>query len=227
MGLVLAPLRWAWRLHLALRLVLLLVLVAVLYLSVVFVEVWTASRRDSAQPAQAIVVLGAAQYDGRPSPVYRARLDHAADLYAAGIAPTIVVTGGKQQGDRFSEAQAGATYLHGRGVADEHILRETAGRNSWESLAASARFLRERGIHEVVLVSDPFHAERIDAIAGEVGLDGHVSPTRTSPIGGFEEWQRMGSETFKVAVGKLIGFRRMMNLEDVGRRAGAVARGLL
>ena len=172
------------------------------------------------------MVLGAAQYDGVPSEVYEARLDHAADLYHQGIAPTIVVTGGKAEGDRFTEASTGATYLHGRGVPDRDILRETSGRNSWESLAASARFLKERGIHDVVLVSDPFHAERIDAIADEVGLAGHTSPTRTSPIDGVDEWRRLGSETVKVAVGRLIGFRRMMNLNEVSRDAGAVLPGV-
>lgn len=211
-GVVLTPVRWLLRLHLAFQVLLVLALAVALYLAVVFVEVWTASRNDDAQPAEAIVVLGAAQYDGEPSEVYRARLDHAADLYGAGIAPTVVVTGGRAEGDRFSEAAAGADYLHRRGVPDGDILRETSGRNSWESLAASARFLHDRGITEVVLVSDPFHAERIDAIADEVGLDGHVSPTRTSPIDGVEEWQRLGSETVKVAVGKLIGFRRMIRL---------------
>lgn len=212
MGLVLAPVRWLLRLHLALKVAISIVLVVALYLGITFVEVWQASRRDQARPAQAIVVLGAAQYDGVPSEVFRARLDHALDLYRRDLAPTIVVTGGKAEGDRFSEATAGADYLHERGVPDDDILRETSGRNSWESLAASARFLRQRGTTEVLLVSDPFHAERIDEIADEVGLTGYVSPTRTSPIDGAEEWRRIGSETFKVAVGRLIGFRRMMRI---------------
>lgn len=207
-------LRWFFRLALFVQIVSGLVVVALLYLGITFVEVVWASRQDGAQPAEAIVVLGAAQYDGTPSGVFQARLDHAADLYLEGIAPVVVVTGGKAEGDRVSEASAGATYLHERGVPDEDILRETSGRNSWESLAASARFLKERGITEVVLVSDPFHAKRIDAIADEVGLDGHVSPTRTSPISGVEEVRRLGSETLKVAVGRLIGFRRMMSLRD-------------
>lgn len=222
MGLLLAPLRWLVRLHLAFQVVVALAFILVAYLGVVFVEVWNASRGDQARPAEAIVVLGAAQYDGEPSDVYRARLDHAADLYHQGVAPTLVVTGGKAQGDRYTEASAGAAYLHRRGVPDEDILRETSGKNSWESLAASARFLKDRGIHDVVLVSDPFHAERIDAIADEVGLAGFPSPTRTSPIDGVDEWRRLGSETFKVAIGRLIGFRRMMNLDEVRRDAGAL-----
>lgn len=217
MGLLTAPVRWLLRLHLALKITIAVVLIVALYLGVTFVEVWQASRRDESRPAEAILVLGAAQYDGVPSDVFKARLDHAVGLYRRELAPTIVVTGGKAEGDRFSEASAAAQYLHGQGVPDDDILRETSGRNSWESLAASARFLRGRGITEVLLVSDPFHAERIEEIAGEVGLTGYVSPTRSSPIGGAEEWRRMGSETFKVAVGRLIGFRRMMNIGGMGQ----------
>lgn len=216
-----APLRWLLRLHLALRVLVVAALLVSVYLGVTFAEVWHASRQDSARPAEAIVVLGAAQYDGVPSEVFRARLDHAVDLYEADLAPTIVVTGGRAEGDRFSEATAAATYLHERGVSDDRILRETSGRNSWESLAASARFLTERGITDVLLVSDPFHAKRIEAIADEVGLSGHPSPTRTSPIGGLEEWRRLGGETVRVAVGRIVGFRRMMS---IGAAAGAVLR---
>ena len=114
----------------------------------------------------------------------RARLDHAADLYRRKIAPVVVVTGGKADGDRFTESAASANYLHTKGVPDDAILREATGRTSWQSLAASARFLREMGIHDVVLVSDPFHAARIAGIASELGLDAATSPTRTSPITG-------------------------------------------
>ena len=127
-----------------------------------FVQVWRAARRDDARPSDAIVVLGAAQYDGTPSPVLAARLDHALDAVRRRIAPMIVVTGGRQPGDRFTEATAAATYLHEHGVPDDAILRETTGRSSWESLAAAARFLKERDMTRVVLVSDPYHAARID-----------------------------------------------------------------
>ena len=97
----------------------------------------SAPRRTQRGPSDAIVVLGAAQYDGRPSPVLAARLDHALELYDDGVAPMIVVTGGRQPGDRFTEATASATYLHEHGVPDAAILRETTGRSSWESLAAA------------------------------------------------------------------------------------------
>ncbi len=117
-----------------------------------------AARRDDARKADAIIVLGAAEFDGRPSAILAARLDHAIDLYRRGIAPVVVVTGGKQPGDRFTEAGVGAAYLHDRRVPESAILRETTGRSSWESLAAAARFLKQRHLTNVVLVSDPYHS---------------------------------------------------------------------
>ena len=184
------------------------------YFAVTLFQVWRTSRQDGARPAQALVVLGAAQFDGRPSAVLRARLDHAAGLYRRKIAPVIVVTGGKAAGDRFTEAAAGANYLHTKGVPDEAILREATGRTSWQSLAASARFLREKGIHDVVLVSDPFHAARIAGIASELGLTAATSPTRTSPIKGLSEFRHMVTEAAQVGVARVIGFRRLVRLEQ-------------
>ena len=185
-----------------------------LYFAVTFVQVWRTSRHDGARPAQAVIVLGAAQFDGRPSAVLRARLDHAADLYRRKIAPTIVVTGGKADGDRFTESAASANYLHTKGVPDGAILREATGRTSWQSLAASARFLQDRGIREVVLVSDPFHAARIAGIASELGLEAATSPTRTSPIKGMSEFRHMMTEAGQVGVARVIGFRRLVRLEQ-------------
>ena len=191
------------------------VVLPTLYFSVTFVNVWWTSRQDGARPAQAVIVLGAAQYDGRPSAVLRARLDHAADLYRRKIAPVVVVTGGKMEGDRFTESAASANYLHTRGVPDEAILREVSGRTSWQSLAASARFLiRDRGISDVVLVSDPFHAARIRGIASELGFKAAASPTRTSPIKGVSEFRHMVTETVQVGIGRVIGFRRLVRLEQ-------------
>jgi uncharacterized SAM-binding protein YcdF (DUF218 family) len=206
----------AWRTALA------LLLIVFVYLSFTFFQVWRTARKDAARPSDAIVVLGAAQYDGRPSPVLTARLDHALDLYDEHIAPVIVVTGGRQAGDRFTEATAGATYLHEHGVPDTAILRETTGRSSWQSLAAAANFLKQRHMTRVVLVSDPYHAARIDDIAGEVGLDAVTSPTRTSPISGGAEWRRFGTETLRVAAGRLFGYRRL----DSSRQVGKVVPGL-
>jgi uncharacterized SAM-binding protein YcdF (DUF218 family) len=179
------------------------------YVLVTFVQVWHASHQDDARKAQAIIVLGAAQFDGRPSAVLSARLDHAADLYKRGLAPLIVVTGGKQAGDRFTEAEASANYLADKGIPGGAIERETTSTNSYDELAAAARFLHQRGINDVVLVSDPFHAYRINAIARDVGLNAHVSPTPTSPVHGLDNAQALLRETVAVSAGRLVGFDRL------------------
>ena len=185
----------------------------VAYVAFTFLQVWLASRRDDARPAQAIVVLGAAQFNGVPSSILRARLDHAYDLYARKLAPVVVVTGGKQPGDAYTEAASSAEYLMGKGVPDKAILREVDGRNSWESLAAASQFLKDRQIHEVLLVSDAFHSYRIDAIASELGLHGHPSPTRTSPITGTSVVRYLFRETAAVAVGRIVGYRREAGIQ--------------
>jgi uncharacterized SAM-binding protein YcdF (DUF218 family) len=195
------------------------VAVLVGYYVVTVVQVWRAARADDARPSDAIVVLGAAQYDGTPSPAFAARLDHARDLYEDRVAPLIVVTGGKQPGDRFTEAAVGADYLIERGVPDAAILRETTSRNSWESLQASSRFLFPRGVERIVLVSDPFHSLRIRLTAEEIGFDAVTSPTRTSPITGVAEWRRFLGEGLRVSVGRIFGFGRATRLQD--RRASA------
>ncbi len=204
-------------LRLALRVSLGLVVLGGLYVGVTFVQVWMAAGRDSARPSEAIVVLGAAQFNGEPSAVLRARLDHAYDLYAEGLAPVIVVTGGNQPGDRFTEAGVAAEYLHGKGVPDEDILREVRGTSSWESLAAAAGFLGDRGITDVILVSDPFHSYRIGAIADELGLRGVTSPTRTSPIGGTTELRYLAQETAAVSLSRFLGYRRLAGIGEVVR----------
>jgi uncharacterized SAM-binding protein YcdF (DUF218 family) len=182
----------------------------VVYVGVTFGQVVLASRRDGARRADAILVLGAAQYDGRPSPVLRARLDHAAALYKRRLAPIVVVTGGRQPGDRFSEAHASARYLsERRGVPAADVLWEPFGTSSWEQISSAARFLKQRGMEDVVLVSDPFHSARIAAIAGDRGLDAAVSPTRTSPIGGLEQVPYLAKETAAVALGRLVGHRQV------------------
>lgn len=195
--------------RLGVRLMAMVLVIAAAYLVVTFVQVWQASGRDEARPADAIVVLGAAQYDGEPSPVLARRLDHAADLYAGGIAPVIVVTGGNQPGDRFTEATAGANYLIRLGVPDAAIRREVQGESSWESLAAAARFLRADDTTSVVLVSDPYHAMRIDGIAHELGLDAVVSPADTGTSVGA-----LLRETAAVAVGRIIGYDRLVRIDD-------------
>ena len=190
------------------------VVILALYVGGTFVQVWQASRDDQAQEAGAIVVMGAAQYNGVPSPVFEARLDHGRELYEQGLSDVVVVTGGRQEGDEFSEAQAGALWLEERGVPEEALRLEVQGRNSWESLAASARFLEEDGIDDVMIVSDPFHSKRLEEIASEVGLEAFVSPTTDSPVSGGAELRAMVRETAAVSVGRVLGYRRLMNLDD-------------
>lgn len=194
-----------WRLGLV-SLVLLAVVVA--YVGGTFVQVWQASGRDGARPAQAIVVMGAAQYDGRPSPVLKNRLDHALDLYDDGLAPMIVVTGGRQEGDRFTEATSGYNYLRTQGVPDEDIRREVQGATTYESLTAVARFLATEGIDDVVVVSGPAHAKRLAEVARAVGLDAAVSPSSGRP-----SIRTMARETFAVSVGRILGYGRMDRLD--------------
>lgn len=191
-------------------------LLLIVYVGVTFAQVWLASRRDEARSAEAIVVFGAAQYNGRPSPVLKARLDHAADLYQRDVAPRIVVTGGSQPGDEFTEARASADYLaREHGIPQDDIIRENDGRNSWQSMASAANELRKDDMERVVLVTDPFHAARVKAMAEELGLDAGVSPTRTSPIAGNRELKHFARETVAVAAGRVVGFRRLMGVNSV------------
>ncbi len=198
--------RWGIRAALA------AIAIGVVYLAVTFVQVWGASRRDQARPVQAIVVLGAAQYNGIPSPDLKARLDHAYSLWQRHLSDVIVVTGGKQPGDRFTEATAGANYLASKGVPQAAILREVEGRNSWQSLESTAAFLMARQRFTVLLVSDPFHDKRIALMAGELGLTPYLSPTRTSPLGTGAKVANYVKETGEVAVGRIIGFRHLVDL---------------
>ena len=195
--------------RLGLRLAVGLVALGALYVAVTFVQVWRASGRDEARPADAIIVLGAAQYDGVPSPVLANRLDHAVELFEAGIADLIVVTGGRQEGDRFTEAGASAAYLEEHGIPGDHIERETTGDSSWDSLASAANFLLDDGISRVVLVSDPYHALRIDGIAAELGLDATVSPADGSSSLGD-----LAHETVAVAIGRIIGYDRLVRIDE-------------
>ena len=198
----------------AVRLGLVLAAVVVAYLGVTGFQVWRAARQDQAGPAEAIVVLGAAQYDGRPSPVYRARLDHAAELYERDFAPVVVLTGGRRPGDRFTEAAAGAGYLAAHGVPEEALVLESGGSDSWTSLQAAARVLGDRD--DVLLVSSPYHALRTRHIAAEVGLDGRSSPS-DSHEGLVERAWHLASETVRVGAGRIVGYGRLVRLgNEVG-----------
>ena len=155
--------------------------------AVAFVLGWAGFRiqeqgeRDEGRPADAIVVLGAAQYDGRPSPILEARVRHAVDLYDAGVAPLLILTGGKASGDRTTEASAARSWAVAHGVPAAAILSEDRGRTTLESLEAVSAILRGRDLRSAVFVSDRTHMLRILRIATDQGITAWGSPTRTSP----------------------------------------------
>ncbi len=179
----------------------------VLYVGLTFLQVVLASRADDRSGSDAIVVLGAAQYDGTPSPVLQQRLDHALELYSDGVAPRVVLTGGKRSGDRFTEAYSGYRYLAGAGVPADDLLVVTDGSSTWDSLQAADRVLQREGLDRVTLVSDSYHSKRLQGIAGELGMEATVSPT-----GGEASFSELVRESGLVAIGRLIGYGRLMRL---------------
>ena len=145
-------------------------------------RIWDQGNRDERTPADAIVVMGAAQYDGRPSPVFAARLDHAIALYHDGVAPRLIVTGGKREGDRTTEAASARSYAIEHGVPENAILSEDASRTTLQSIRRVAALMRDKDIGSAVFVSDPSHMLRVLRMASDEGINGYGSPTRTSPL---------------------------------------------
>ena len=197
--------RWTRRLF---RAFLIIIALGVLYVAVTAWQVRSASMTDdwadSSQKAQAIVVLGAAQYNGKPSQVLAARLDHAHSLYDQGVAPVIVVTGYKRDSDRFTEAYVGLKYLLNRGVPESDVIVVDDGSNTWESLRAVSRVLAERQISDVMMVSSRYHNRRLEGIAGELGLNAYVSS-----VGPYATGNRLMGETARVSLAQVIGYRRL------------------
>jgi uncharacterized SAM-binding protein YcdF (DUF218 family) len=179
------------------------------YYAITLFQVYRTGRSDQARPVDAIVVLGAAQYDGTPSPQLAARLDHVVTLYTEGVAPLVVVTGGKQPNDRFTEAESSARYLTERGVPGAAIAMESAGSSTYESLANTAELLGQRGLDSVVVVTDPYHALRSRLTAEDVGLTAYVSPTPTSVVRGASSLRRHLLEAAGVAAGRIVGFENL------------------
>ena len=161
-----------------LRRVLLVVLLALIaYPLWLGFRIWDQSHNDEVYFADAIVVLGAAQYNGNPSPVFKARLDHALYLYEEELAETVVVTGGKRKGDRFTEAEAGSLYLQEASVPSSAILSETEGRTTFESLEAVSEIAEAQDFDRALFVSDPLHSERIKRMATDLGFEkAYTSP---------------------------------------------------
>ncbi len=169
---MLSPFRWAR------RLVSLLALTVLLVLGTTAVSVWWVARQDDRPRSDAIIVLGASQFDGRPSSVFKARLQHARALYDAGVAPRVITVGGGAPGDRTTEADAGAAFLRER---DVEAVAVPEGRNTLQSLEAAERLMQARGWETAVLVTDPWHSLRSRTMARDKGIDADTSPTRAGP----------------------------------------------
>ena len=202
---LLAPVR------LGIKVVGILVAAVLVYLAVTLVQIWLTSRDNDPRPAAAIVVMGAAQYDGVPSPDLAARLDEALRLYQDRLAPLIVVTGGKEKGDQFTEAQAGERYLAARGVPSSEVV-EVGGSDSYENISLAAAALEHRHDRSVLIATDPFHEDRSLAIATSVGLVAAPTPTRSSPISGWGVVPHYLREGVAVSLGRVVGYREMSSL---------------
>ena len=181
-------------LHLALTIVLLLAAGGMGWTWWVYSQIESYAHQDQAAKADAIGVLGAAEYDGRPSPVYRARLDHALVLYHRGIAPLIITLGGPG-GDQYTEGSVGREYLMSRGVPESAIIADTESRNTEESVHRIAVIARANGLRRIVVVSDDTHMFRIHEICASDGLDALTSPRpRPAVEDGMEESERIAHE---------------------------------
>ncbi len=180
-------------------------MLACAYLAANFLDVWWASRQSYEAEASAAIVLGAAQYNGEPSPALRGRLDTAAELYAQNKVTYVVVTGGGREGDATTQAKASYDYLRSTaGIPDERLFLEVEGTSTYEELAASSRFLAREGLIDVILVTDPYHAKRAALVAAEVGLIAEVHPTDASA-----PFDRLAGETLAVSAGRILTFRRL------------------
>jgi uncharacterized SAM-binding protein YcdF (DUF218 family) len=143
--------------------------------------IWWNARQDSRPASDAIVVLGSAQYNGVPSSIFEARLEHAITLYEAGVAPVIVTVGGRAAGDEFTEAEAGQEYLANSGVPGDALLAVPEGVDTLESMRVVSAAFGERGWTSAVLVTDPWHAMRAERMAQDAGIEAVSSPTRQGP----------------------------------------------
>ena len=192
-----------------LRLMSAAVIAVALYVLVVGITVVSAGVQDNGRKADVIVVMGAAQYDGRPSELLESRLAHALSLWKdQQRAPLIAVTGGKQEGDRFTEAEAGAQWLRTRGVEDEFILQEDVGQSTWQSLDELAPTLKKNSVHNVIMVTSDWHAARAALTFEEMGFSVATSAIESKGVS-LRRWVR---EIAGVAVGRVIGFGKLFTI---------------
>jgi uncharacterized SAM-binding protein YcdF (DUF218 family) len=157
-------------------------LAAALVVGSTVLRIWQVARQDARPASDAIVVLGSAQYDGRPSDVLRARLEHALALFRSGVAPRIVTVGGGRPGDRFTEAGSGRRWLLTQGVGTDRVVAVERGDDTLQSMRALGEEFGRRGWHTAVLVTDPWHALRSERMALDSGVTAVASPTRSGPV---------------------------------------------
>ena len=195
----------------SLRVAAAIVAAMVLYAGVVAWQVRWSGTHDGARDADVIVVLGAAQYDGVPSAMLESRLEHALALWRdEKRAPIIAVTGGKKEGDRFTEAATCRRWLVDRGVPAGVIIEEGSGASTWESLHNLAPVLRQRGVRSAIVVSTDWHIERSVLTLADMGFE--VSGSPAASIAGSFEWGRWAKEVVGVGIGRLIGFQRLWRI---------------
>ena len=187
---------------------------AVLYVVANIAQVWVVGRSDQARSVDAIVVMGVAQYDGRPSPQLQARLDHVLALWGTGVTQLVITTGGNQPGDRFTEARASADYLIAGGIDETLIAMEDIGSTSLQSLRGVAEIMKSRNLESVLIVTDPYHALRSRLISQDLGLVAYVSPTPSSTVRGNTELRRIINEGLGVSVAYVLGFERLDSLTN-------------
>ena len=181
-----------------------------MYIVLTFASIWVAGNVDSGKTADAIVVMGAAQYDGQPSPLLEARLTTALSLWKEKRAPFIALTGGKREGDRFTESEAGRMWLVQNGVPASSIVMETVGQSTWQSVEALSPVLTQHSIDRVIVVSSDWHVGRTSASLEDKGFSvvGAASPHRADSWDIYE-W---GRETVGVALGRIIGFEQLFSI---------------
>jgi uncharacterized SAM-binding protein YcdF (DUF218 family) len=193
---------------LLLRVVSLILTVAVLYFAVTFVQIWWRGHEHATAKAQAILVYGTTEDNGKASPELKARLDQALTLYQEGRAPWVAVTGGNRPGDVYTEAGVSATYLENHGVPASKILKG-AGNDTWQNVETVLPELKKHHIKTVITVTDPFHEYRAMAIASAQGLTPYPSPVRNSPTIKHQLWRYYLKETLEVGVGRIVGYGRL------------------
>lgn len=183
-------------------------LAVALYLGATYVSVQSVGKQALSRNADVIVVLGAAQYDGTPSPLLRLRLEHALDLFKAGRASLIAVTGGKQQADRFTEAATSRRWLTDHGVPRANIIEETTGRSTWQSLSNLAPQLRAKGVRSVIVSTSQWHVQRCVLSLRELGFT--VFPSGAPST--LNDSNKLMKETIGVSIGRIVGFERLFHI---------------